>query len=277
LRAKERAAPPPGIHRRSPDFGLTPDLPRYWHSGDPYITHFFNGLSLMFPEGERFFMDAVQYFQDRITDRKLREDVRGFLGQEASHGREHGRYNEILAAQGYPTEAIESCVRRGIQIAWLFPLKWQLALTCALEHFTAVFTDSMLRDPRMLRDAHPAFARLWRWHALEEIEHKSVAFDVLRETHPSYVLRIAGFAIATLFLAFWTFAGTRMLLRQDGIGRRAARAEGLRLRRVTKAQMERALGEGIRAYLRRDFHPDQKDDSALARRGLVAIGEPIHA
>jgi Predicted metal-dependent hydrolase len=74
----------------------------------------------MFPEGERFFMDTVRHFQDRITDPKLREDVRGFLGQEGIHGREHRRYNDMLAAQGYPAEAIEGFVRLGM-IAWLFP------------------------------------------------------------------------------------------------------------------------------------------------------------
>jgi predicted metal-dependent hydrolase len=100
-----------------------------------------------------------------------------------------------------------------------------------------------------------------------------VAFEVLRLTHPSYLLRIFGFAVATIVLAAWTVAGTRMLLRQDRMSRRAAKAEIKRLRRVTNAQMERALGAGIRVYLRRDFHPNQKDDSELARRGLAAIGE----
>ena len=119
--------------------------------------------------------------------------------------------------------------------------------------------------------------KLLRWHACEEIEHKSVAFDVLQHVDPRYHVRVAGFAVASFSLFFWTYIGTRMLVRQDGIDRRAARAEIRRLRRVTNAQMERAINQGVREYLRRDFHPDQKDDSALAQRGLTAIGDLLPA
>jgi predicted metal-dependent hydrolase len=115
------------------------------------------------------------------------------------------------------------------------------------------------------------------WHAMEELEHKAVAFEVLQRTHPSYLLRILGFAVATISLVVWTLSGTRMLLRQDGISKRAANVEVLRLRRVTNMQMERALRAGIKEYLRRDFHPNQKDDSELTRRGLSAIGELVTA
>jgi predicted metal-dependent hydrolase len=101
----------------------------------------------------------------------------------------------------------------------------------------------------------------------------AVAFEVLRQTHPSYLLRIFGFALATIVLVTWTISGTRMLLRQDRISRSAADEEVKRLRRVTNAKMERALWAGIKLYLRRDFHPNQTDDSELARRGLSAIGE----
>jgi uncharacterized protein len=259
----------PGIHRRDLDFGLTPDLPRYWHSGDPYITHFFNGLSLMFPEGERFFMDTVRYFQDRITDPKLREDVRGFLGQEAIHGREHHRYNEILAAQGYPATTIESCVRLGIQIAWLFPSRWQLALTCALEHFTAVFTDSVLRDPRILCDAHPAFARLWRWHALEEIEHKSVAYDVYQVIAPGlagYLRRVLVMLYTTVGFAAQIVIHQSWLVHHDGmLWRLRPRRQSLRYFWIDPGLLRRGLRQYLR-YYRRDFHPWQLDNSDLVER-----------
>src|SRR5438445_13182467 len=122
----------PPIQPRNINFGLPDDLPRHWHSGDPYITGFFNGLSLMFPEGERFFVDSVRHFQDRITDPKLREEVRGFCGQEGIHGREHRRYNELLAAQGYPVAALERLVDFGLSLDRKLSPTWQLALTFAL-------------------------------------------------------------------------------------------------------------------------------------------------
>jgi predicted metal-dependent hydrolase len=258
-----------GIRRRNLDFRLTPDLPRYWHSGDPYVTHFFNGLSLMFPEGERFFMDSVRHFQDRITDPQLREDVRGFLGQEGIHGREHRRYNDMLAAQGYPAEAIQGLVRLGIMVAWLFPCEWQLALTCALEHFTAVFTDSLLRDPRMLRDAHPAFARLWRWHALEETEHKSVAYDVYQTISPG----LTGYLRRVLVMVFTTvgFAG-QILVHQSWLVHHDGMLWRVRARRYARRYLWKNPGllrGGLRHYLRyyrRDFHPWQLDNSDLVER-----------
>jgi predicted metal-dependent hydrolase len=118
---------------------------------------------------------------------------------------------------------------------------------------------------------------LIHWHALEELEHKSVAFDVLRQTHPSHALRLTGFVVASPALFGWTWVGTRMLLRQDGVDRQATRAEFRRLRRVTNAQMERALAAGVRAYRRRDFHPDEKDDSVLVQRGLDTIRDLVPA
>jgi uncharacterized protein len=267
--AADRAWGCSGIHGRNLDFGLTRDLPRHWHSGDPYLTHFFNGLSLMFPEGERFFVDTVRHFRARITDPKLLEDVRGFVGQEGIHCREHRRYNEMLAAQGYPVDAIEGLVRLEIMVAWLFPWEWQLALTCALEHFTAVFTDSMLRDPRMLRDAHPAFARLWRWHALEETEHKSVAFDVYETISPGltgYLRRVLVMMFTTVVFAVQVLIHQSWLVHHDGMLWR------VRARRYARRYLWKDPGllrggfQHYLSYYRLDFHPWQLDNSDLVER-----------
>lgn len=245
-------------------------IPNHWLGGSPVATHFFNGLNLVFPDGERFFIRAVQDHVDRITDERLKAQIKGFFGQEGRHAHEHERYFATLAAQGYE---IDTFLRRFHRF---MPAGLRLSVTAGAEHYTATLGANALENP-FLEQAHPVMRKLIYWHALEEIEHKAVAFEVLRQTHPSYLLRIAGFAVATVCLVAWTLAGTRMLLRQDRIGRRAARAEVLRLRQVTGDQMERAIGRGIRAYLRRDFHPDQQDDSAASRRGLAAIGEPVAA
>ncbi len=47
----------------------------------------------------------------------------------------------------------------------------------ALEHFTAILAHQLLADPRHLEGAEKETADLWRWHAVEEIEHKGVAYD----------------------------------------------------------------------------------------------------
>jgi uncharacterized protein len=262
---------------RKIDLPFDATIPDHWIDGSAVATHFFNGLNLVFPDGERFFIRAVQEHLDRIDDESLRARIKGFFGQEGWHAHEHERYFAVLEDQGYRIAVFLRRFHRFIALTNRFvPAALRLSITAGAEHYTATLGANALDNP-LLERAHPVMRQLIYWHALEEIEHKSVAFDVLQRTHPSYALRIAGFAVATVFLVLWTFAGMRMLLRQDGMSRRAARAEALRLRRVTNAQMERALGRGIRAYLRRDFHPDQKDDSALAARGLAAIGDLVTA
>lgn len=262
---------------RRVDLAFDETIPNHWLAGSPVATHFFNGLNLVFPDGERFFIRAVQDHLDQIKDESLRARIKGFFGQEGWHAHEHERYFATLEQQGYQVSGFLRRFHRFIALSNRFvPAAVRLSLTAGAEHYTATLGASAL-DNILIDKAHPVMRQLIYWHATEELEHKSVAFDVLQQTHPSYVLRIFGFFLATLCLVGWTFAGMRMLLRHDGIDRRAARAEGLRLRRVTNAQMERALGKGIRDYLRRDFHPDQKDDSAHAARGLAAIRDLVAA
>ncbi len=258
--------PRPEIRPRNITFELPADLPRHWHGGDAYVTSFFNGLSLLFPEGERFFMDSVRRYQDRITDPKLREDVRGFVGQEGIHGREHRRYNEILARQGYPVAAIDRMVEVGLKLDRMLPAKWQLALTCALEHFTAVFADVVLRDPRLFADAHPALARLWHWHALEEAEHKSVAFDVYRTVAPGlggYLRRVIVMLYTTLAFAAQIFVNEAWLVRHDGMfWKLRARRRAFRYLFVEPGLLRQGL-RGYLRYYRPDFHPWQLDNSEV--------------
>lgn len=258
----------PRITPRNIDFGLTDDLPRHWHSGDPFITHFFNGLSLMFPEGERFFMDSVRRFQGEIRDPRLRDEVRGFLGQEGMHGREHRHMNELLAGWGYPVERISVWLERGLRIDRSLGSKWQLAMTCALEHFTAIFADLVLRDPRVLEGAHPAFARLWRWHAVEETEHKAVAFDVYQTVAPGligYLRRVTVMAITTVLFVLQIVIHAFWLEKHDGL------AWELRGRRRALRFFWREPGfipRGMRAYLRYyrpSFHPWQHDNRELVQ------------
>jgi len=259
----------PDIRPRNISFDLPADLPRHWHGGDAYITNFFNGLSLMFPEGEKFFMDSVRRYQDRITEPRLREEVRGFLGQEGIHAREHGEYNELLERQGYPARKLERLVAWSVNLDRKMPPKWQLAMTCALEHFTAIFAELVLGDPRFFRDAHPAMARLWRWHALEEAEHKAVAYDVYQTVAPGfagYLRRVVVMAVVTVLFGLEIFLHESILVNRDGL------FWNLRARRRAFRYLFRDPGfvtRGMRHYLRyyrRDFHPWQRDSAALVAR-----------
>ena len=147
----------------------------------------------------------------------------------------------------------------------------RLSVTAAAEHYTATLGAVTLRE-ELLDTAHPAMRQLILWHAAEEIEHKAVAFDVLEATHPSYALRMLGFAVATASLFGWTLAGMRMLLRQDGFSRGELRAMRVAVEARRPGGLGRHVGEAVRSYLRRDFHPNQTDDLPLARQRLAEIG-----
>ena len=192
--------------RRNLEFKLPESRIGDWHADGVHVSHFFNAMSLFFPDGERFFIDSVRAYRDEIHDPELKEAVRGFIGQEAMHGREHEEYNEALEKRGMPANRNSRMILGLLNFTRRIESRaGQLAITIALEHLTAILADSVLRDPRVLEGAEPRFAALWRWHALEETEHKAVAFDVYQATVGkgplAYFRRCFALLMATLI--FW--------------------------------------------------------------------------
>ena len=164
------------LNARDLRFSQGPVASRWYMGQDPAQTAFFSALSTTFPMGERFFIDSVRpYHSDAPAP--LQREISGFIRQEAFHTREHAAFNAQVDAAGYNTAAIYARTARVLaKLRQRSPLH-QLATTITLEHFTAVFAHELLADPRRLAAAPSAVASLWRWHALEEIEHKAVAFD----------------------------------------------------------------------------------------------------
>lgn len=194
--------------RRDLDFRLPPDRINDWNAAGPHASTFYNTMSLFFPVGERFFIHAVRHYRDRVKDPALQDAVKGFIGQEAMHGREHEEYNAHAQAAGLPVLQMEKTVAGLLE--WVKKHRTpaeQLAATVALEHLTAILADILLREPRLLEGAEPHYRDLWLWHALEETEHKAVAYDVWRTVMPkrslgAYLLRVGSFITANLM--FWS-------------------------------------------------------------------------
>lgn len=206
--------------RRDLRFKLNPESVINWHADGPQVAHFFNALSIFFPVGERFFIHSVRHYRDRVTDPELQKAITAFIGQEAMHGREHEEYNELMEKAGLPIKKMEGRVHRLLE--WgkrSLPPITQLSATIALEHFTAIMADRLLRKPEMIGGADPRMAALWRWHALEETEHKAVAFDVYRAVRkPSfktYFTRSSGLLVATVVFLAYTHAYQRELVNAD--------------------------------------------------------------
>jgi predicted metal-dependent hydrolase len=248
-------------------------VPRHWHSNSVIATGLSNGLNMLFPHGERFFVRSVNYFLDQIDDPELRAQIKGFFKQEGSHAREHDRFNAILRAQGYEIDRFLTQYQRiSTWIEKRMPPKINLAITAASEHFTALFAEGAFSQNE-LDNLDERMRALLAWHAAEEIEHKSVAYDVLQKIDPSYALRVTGLALATVMLGgFWMW-GSIAMLRQDGMTLRRFIRE-IRATPEDKRDpvIRRVFVNGIRQYLRRDFHPSQNPNDQLAAEWFAARG-----
>jgi predicted metal-dependent hydrolase len=260
---------PPKITVRAPRFEYV-EAPEAWLDDDPFASRVVDALSLVFPEGERFFIRSVKHYADVFEkDPELAARVRGFIGQEGRHGHEHERWNKILAARGYPVERFLAFYRQLAyeRIEKATPPHLRLATTVALEHMTSTLAIVALTTP-VLDEAHPAVRPLLDWHAVEEIEHRSVAWDVLAEVDPRLSTRALGFGIGTAMLALFWSRGFAMLSEHAADGRTQPRRRFARNVRRTLPMLARSVAD----YFRPGFHPDDVDQSALVAEGLRRAG-----
>jgi len=238
---------------------------RFWHGAGPAVSVFFDNLSIFFPHGERFFMQSMKAFKDRAPEGSdLAAEVRAFLAQEAYHGREHRAYNARLEALGYPAEAMEARVARMLKrVQTVIPARMQLAATCALEHYTAFMGHALLGDPRILEGSHPELAALWRWHAVEENEHKAVAYDLFVAAGGTYLERVSTMSLATTIFWARVFEQQVRMMRAAGLaGSPAAWASLFRFLFIRPGNL-RLLPLALLDYFRPGFHPNDTDSTAL--------------
>lgn len=257
---------------RRPAHSLSCELPRHWYGGDPFATHFLNALSSTFPFGEAFFVRSVLRYREEIDDPELLRKIRGFAGQEGQHSRVHDEHVQILVAQGYT--ALETRNRFVDRIArWhnRHTPKLSLSMTAGLEHLTALLARQVLSDPELRTGRmHPEMARLWRWHALEEAEHKAVAFDVLMQVAPSHSRRVITMALNTVGLSIEILDRMVYMLWKDGLlFKRTTWSGGWRFL-FGEGGFLRGLGADYRAWYHRGFHPNDIDD-----RPLIELNAPL--
>ncbi|MBL1272802.1 MAG: metal-dependent hydrolase [Oceanospirillales bacterium] len=263
------------VQPRHLHFDVSEDLKVFWHGDDAFRTAFFNALSLQFPDGEQQFINAVRLYRDRIDDPKLKAEIRGFIGQEALHSREHKAYNEALKARGYDIDGLERRFHKHMEWVGKLAPSRQLAGTCGAEHYTAVLANAILSDPEWLSGATPAMAQLWRWHAIEETEHKSVAFDVYRECVGNERMRRIIFLFVTWNFFKYTFLNTCSLLKTDGkLWSLRTWMGGLNFLWGKPGILRQCL-PGFLAYFRKDFHPWQQDNRVLLEKNLQDLDAAV--
>lgn len=252
---------------------LSQGFPRHWLGGKAFRTQYFNALSMSFPVGEQEFIDAVRAAAETLPadadHASLRATIQDFVGQEATHRRIHSLYNEELAKQGlvnhwqnWARNQIELGLRRKVP-----PLS-RLAVTAAFEHCTAVLADITLRHPEVLDDADPMLATLWRWHAVEETEHKAVAFDLFRTLGGDRRTRVRWY-----MYAMWSFT-TRAtgqtinnLWHDRVLFKPSTWLDAASFFFGRYGLFWLTIGP-LFSYMKRDFHPWQHDNRELATTWL---------
>jgi predicted metal-dependent hydrolase len=256
-------------------FEFGDDVPRYWVAENYLISHTMNALSVLFPQGEQFFVDSVRHFRSIVTDEKLKEEVRGFIGQEAMHSLEHVTMNQHVRDRGMPVDELEEHLEVVLSITKKLPERHQLAITCALEHMTAMMADILLARDDVREDMHETMRPLWVWHAIEETEHKSVAYDVFQQAGGTYAERTFYLLFSTTALGVMGgYCTARMMLNdRKGFSLKGA-ATGLWQLWGRNGTFSSLIPNWLE-YLKPDFHPWNHDNSELIATFKSQIEEYI--
>jgi uncharacterized protein len=249
---------------------------RHWVRSDPYATAFFNALSAVFPHGETFMIRCMIPWAERVPP-SLGREVKAFIEQEAGHSREHVAMNRGLIDAGYDIEPLDRKIRGFVSFFENASDMVKLTATMCIEHFTAIIAAEILHDKKHLAGTDEDMRELWLWHAIEEVEHKGVAFDVWKYATAEWnpVRRWLWRSIFMLLITASFFVNRTLgqieLLRQDGIGFFSA------LRCVMRSGFGKGgIGRKVlwpwASFFRPGFHPWDKDD-----RLLIAEGEAMLA
>ena len=267
------------ITPRDRRFGRGASQARWWMGGDPVATAFYNALSATFPKGEAFFVESVRLFREGAPE-KLDREIKAFVTQEVMHSREHVQFNRRAADSGYDIKPLEDRVEWRLSITRSRPPIVNLAATMCLEHFTAILAHQLLKDPRHLAKADAQSGALWRWHAVEEIEHKGVAYDTWLHATKHWP-RGKRWKVKAKVMLFVTrnfvvdrSLGTLALLRQDGITGARAWARMLWFAWVRPGMLRKILGAWVSFFLP-GFHPWKLDDRALIAKFESAFADSL--
>ena len=235
---------------------------RHYFANSPVMSHLLTALSSTFPIGEQFFVHSVRNVRDQVQDPKLQAQIAAFIGQEAMHSKAHAEFNDAWRRDDYNLDRFQAWLaRKDSYIKNLHP-KIQLAITCAFEHFTALLGGYILQHPEVLSTLDDDAMKLWVWHAIEEIEHRSVAFDVYQAVYGDDKIRKMIMRSVTTGFASLTFYSASRLFLQDqkkSLPKVGGNLFGVYLLGKMLLQM---FPEYL-SYYKKDFHPAETDYSQV--------------
>lgn len=263
------------ITPRVPNISFGQDFPVRWNGGDAAASHVFNALSWLFPSGERFFIDVVRAVAAELSSplvTSFNHELQAFVVQEAIHSRQHQLYNDSMHRRGFRSVVAKTITRLQQQAHSMHVLS-RLAIVCAYEHYTTILGDYLLRRPQLLQQAEPWLALLWQWHAVEELEHKAVCFELYHRAGGGYWRRNLLFLLVSLNFSLLFCRQYWHMLWKDGALRRG------QLRHTLWRSMQLAWGrEGFGwsllrhglAYWHPRYHPERFDSQQLIQQWLAS-------
>jgi predicted metal-dependent hydrolase len=238
------------------------------------MSHFLTALSMTFPQGERFFVETVRNVRDQIHDEQLQKDISGFIGQEAHHARAHEQFNQLVQSSEYHLKKFEKAYEQEMIRLRTLSQRRQLAATVALEHFTAMMAGYMLQYPNvMFKGLSENMKNLWLWHAVEEIEHKHVAFDVYQQVFANLAQRRRSMRTITVGFITSTIVMTSHLAWQDRKNTLYSPAQLLKNAQTLLGltQMTWRLLPDYLAFYKASFHPSEIDQQDLLTKAKVLL------
>lgn len=272
-----------GIKVRKPSFNPKA-IRRHFFANSPVMSHLLTALSSTFPIGEQFFVHSVRNVRAKVTDEKLQAEIAAFIGQEAMHSKAHAEFNDAWRRDDYNLDSFQAWLAaRDSFIKSVHP-KVQLAVTCAFEHFTALLGGYILRHPEILSTLDDDAIKLWVWHAIEEIEHRAVAFDVYQSVYKDDKLRRMIMRNVTTGFASLTFYGASRLFMQDW-KKSVPKVTGNLYGVYMISKMLISLIPEYLSYFKADFHPLEIDYSKIVEYwkerladeyGMESFQEEVH-
>ncbi|MEY4582247.1 MAG: hypothetical protein RL701_6950 [Pseudomonadota bacterium] len=246
---------------RRPRFDTESGPGGLWNPKLPELSHTLNAFQLALPYLEPYFIDAVKQVQGQIKDPKLAADAAAFCAQEANHAREHKRYCRYLQKRYPRLKEFEVSIQQSlIRSRRRDPIEWRLAYTAGYEVITAQVARWLFRRaPDWFEGADPQVAQLMTWHAAEEIEHRSVAYDVLQTVNTSYALRAAGLVAAFAKTYIDMTSIITYMLTVDGY---ASLRDSKKRRNAMRAEILKELAPAFVRYLMPGYHPSKEAEPA---------------
>lgn len=250
------------------------NTPKYWCANDPAMTHYFTGLSTLFPEGESYFVRSVRALREHAKlNEALDREISAFIGQEAMHSKEHHAFHISARQHGLNPESLEKVtgiVLKGLEK--IFSKKWNLLVTVGLEHYTAVLVVSMMETvneymtDKTIRD-------LWLWHSVEETEHKAVAFDLYEYLYGNglnaYLPRVTIFTLSLILITGLSTIYQIVLMKRD---KQLSNLKTWQNFFNFAAKQYKTFIPKFFEYYRYDFHPNQTNEKDLVATTKIKLG-----